>query len=289
MKSTGPSRRRLLITGTTGVLASKIARTQTAALTAGGIVERIKRNLGVPWNDKSYRDTFKMGGPEVVVQGITSTFMATLDVMQRSVAARNNLIITHEPTFWSDGDIVTDLAQDSIYKYKTAYGRQHNLAVFRLHDHWHMRRPDGIFTGWNKAMDWVRYQEGDNQHVWKLPSTTLAALAARLAGVLQSRSVRVIGDPDLKVTKVGRGGHTLAQTMQALPAVDCLVIIEAREWDSFEYVRDTVLSGAKKGAVIIAHEAAEEAGMEEFANWLRPFVPEVKVQFIPAQDQFWTP
>jgi hypothetical protein len=29
--------------------------------------------------------------------------------------------------------------------------------------------------------------------------------------------------------------------------------------------------------------------MEEFANWLRPFVPEVKVQFIPAQDQFWTP
>ena len=40
-------------------------------------------------------------------------------------------------------------------------------------------------------------------------------------------------------------------------------ISEAREWDSIEYVRDTVLSGQKKGMVLVSHEAGEEAGMEE--------------------------
>src|SRR5438309_713805 len=35
-----------------------------SALTAGEVVERIKKNLGIPWRDQTYRDTFKFGGPE---------------------------------------------------------------------------------------------------------------------------------------------------------------------------------------------------------------------------------
>ena len=33
-------------------------------MTAGEIVERIKKNLGAPWRDTTYRDTFKFGGPK---------------------------------------------------------------------------------------------------------------------------------------------------------------------------------------------------------------------------------
>ena len=32
-----------------------------------------------------------------------------------------------------------------------------------------------------------------------------------------------------------------------------------------------------------------KAGMDEFAAWLRPVVPEVPVKFIPAGDAFWIP
>ncbi len=70
--------------------------------------------------------------------------------------------------------------------------------------------------------------------------------------------------------------------------MDCVLISEAREWDSFEYVRDAVQLGAPKGAVIVSHEAGEEAGMDEFARFLRPLVSEVPIQFIPTRDQFWT-
>ena len=42
-------------------------------MTAGEIVQRIKKNLGVEWRDTTYRDTFKFGGPETEVKGIATS------------------------------------------------------------------------------------------------------------------------------------------------------------------------------------------------------------------------
>jgi len=40
--------------------------------------------------------------------------MATLDVMQRAAAAGRNLVITHEPTFYSHQDSIDQLKDDGI-------------------------------------------------------------------------------------------------------------------------------------------------------------------------------
>lgn len=88
------------------MLAQGIARGQRGVLTAGEVVDRIKRNIGIPWDYKTYRDTFKIGGPDTPIAGIACTFMSTLDVLQRAHAAGKNMIVTHEPTFWSDADVV---------------------------------------------------------------------------------------------------------------------------------------------------------------------------------------
>jgi hypothetical protein len=32
-------------------------------------------------------------------------------------------------------------------KFKADFLRSHDMVVFRFHDHWHARRPDGIATG----------------------------------------------------------------------------------------------------------------------------------------------
>ena len=263
-------------------------RAQKSKLTAGEVLERIKKNLGVPWNPSSYRDTFKAGGPDTIVTGISSTFMSSLSVLQRSAKAGLNLVVTHEPTFWSDRDSIDVLENDPLYKLKRDYAKEHNLAVLRLHDHWHARVPDGIFTGWNKRLGWVQYQADEGLKRWTLPSTTLSELAKYVTKTLETRSVRVMGDPNLPVLKVGRGAHTLTGNMDVLPEVDCLLVSEAREFDSYEYVRDAIAAGAKKGAIFISHEAGEEAGMDEFARWIKPIVPEVPVQFVPTRDDFWT-
>ncbi len=66
------------------------------------------------------------------------------------------------------------------------------------------------------------------------------------------------------------------------------MVSEAREYDSFEYVRDAIRSGARKGAIFISHQSGEDEGMREFASWSTPFIPEVPVRYVATGDEFWT-
>jgi hypothetical protein len=68
---------------------------------------------------------------------------------------------------------------------------------------------------------------------------------------------------------------------------DCIICSDSREYDCFEYARDSVRMGIKRGYILITHEASEHVGTLEVANWLRPLVPQVPVQYIPTADEFW--
>lgn len=265
------------------LLTAQAALAQTPPLTARAIVDRIKANIGVPWDPKSYRDTFKCGNPDTPVKGIVTTFMANLDVLQRAHAAGLNFVITHEPTFWSDRDTTDTLLNDPLYKFKVNFVESNHMIVWRAHDHVHAK----IFVGWNKALGWEHYQTHDDSHRYILPPTTMGAVAAHLAAKLNSRSIRLVGDPQLPVTRVALGSHSLDVNIPCLQDADIVVVFEARERETPEYVRDTVAMGQKKGLVLIAHEAGEEAGMNEFASWLRTIVTEVPIQFVPAHDHYW--
>jgi len=290
------SRRQFALMVGAGVAAGKPAQAQQGRLTAGEVVDRIKKNLGIPWNDSTYRDLFKIGGPGVPVAGICTTFGTNLNLIQRSVKAGLNMIITHEPTFWTDADVVAPGAPaggtrcdaacqaDPLYTLKLDYAIRNNIVVWRIHDHIHRMEPDGISVGLNRRLNWTQYRVDGNYSRWDIPPTKLGELAKYVAKILDTRSVRVIGDPNLRVVKVafGRSLSSMAQ------AVDCIIASEGREYDTFEYVRDAVLSGVQKGAIYVSHEAHEDPGMEEFAQWLKPFVPEVPVQYISTTDEFWT-
>jgi putative NIF3 family GTP cyclohydrolase 1 type 2 len=287
--STALSRRHFLFAAGASLAARAVPVPAQQPLTAEAVVARIKREVGIPWNDATYRDTFKAGRPDTVVRGIASTFMSSYDVIRRARAAGLNFIVTHEPTFWSDGDVVSGLRGDALYDEKLKYVESNGMAIWRFHDHWHARKPDGIFAGWNRALGWDRYVTPENDRRYVIPQTTLGDVARHVARAVQSRSVRMVGDAATRVRTIARGAHTLVGNMAAMPSADALLVSEAREWDSIEYARDTVASGQAKGIVLIAHEAGEEAGMDECARWLRTFVTEVPVQFIATTDLLWTP
>lgn len=282
------------LTGTGLLAASPLARAQShsaSSLTAREVVARIKKNVGVPWHIPT-ADDFKVGDPDAPIAGITTTFMSTLDLLQRSVAAGNNFVITHEPTFWSAADVVSDVRDDPLYEYKVNFIEKNKLVVWRFHDHWHAHRPDGIFTGWNKTMGWESYATSAANpfsHVYVIPETSLAELARDMQAKLKTRSMRLVGDPKLRVTKLAHAGHYIQQCMQALPNVDVLMVFECREWEAAEYVRDAIASGQKKALIQLPHEGGEEAAMDECASWLRTFVTEVPIKFIPSGDPFWMP
>jgi len=271
------------------------AGAQQKPITAGQIISRIQSHVSVPWQPDTV-DTFKAGNPDTPITGIAVTMMATLDVLQRAAAAGDNLIITHEPTFFDHLDKATDLAageNDAVLREKREFIEKHGLVVWRFHDHWHARNPDGIEAGMVHALGWEKFQDLANQYVFSLPATTLGDLAESLKSRLQIHAVRVVGDPHMPVTRVvlspGAAGFGRETRALEMDGVQVLIIGETREWETVEYVSDAITEGKHKALIILGHIPSEQAGMEECARWLKVFVPEVPVTMTPAHEPFWIP
>ncbi len=272
----------------------RLGRAQDGAkpLTAGAVIERIKANVGVDWADQTV-DKIIAGSADAPVKGIATTMMATLDVVQRAAAAGLNFVVTHEPTFYSHLDTVEELADDATYRFKDEVLRRHDMVVFRFHDHWHRRRPDGIAVGMQRELGWQSFVSADNPRLFVMPQTTLADVALHIASRLKADTVRVVGDPQLPVRRVRAnwGYSSLEGGIRGLsdPEADVYICGEAREWEVVEYTQDRIASGEKKGLIVIGHIASEQAGMKYCAEWLEAFVPEVPVKFIAAGEPFWSP
>ncbi|MDQ3011231.1 MAG: Nif3-like dinuclear metal center hexameric protein [Acidobacteriota bacterium] len=285
------SRRGFFVLAGAGLYTVAHAATLIEGVTARQVIERIQKNVGVEWR-KDTVDTFKIGNPDTIVKGIATSFSATLDVCQRAHAAGRNLLIVHEPTFYNHNDETASLSGE-IYETKRNFIEKNGLVVWRFHDHWHARKPDGILAGMTEALGWGKYAAPEQARRFSLPSTTLEALARSMQSRLNARALRVIGDPRMTVRRVVLmpGFNNFPGIMRTLnsPDVDVLVIGETREWEGIEYARDCVTAGKRKGLIVLGHVPSEERGMEECAKWLKTFITEVPIQYLPGGDPFWRP
>ena len=275
------------------LFAAPFASAHGKSPTAREVIAAIQQHVGVPWQKETV-DTFKAGNPDTPVTGIAVTMMATLDVLQRASAQGLNLVITHEPTFYNHLDTPEGMdPSDPVWAEKRAFIEQHGMVIWRFHDHWHMRKPDGIETGMIHALGWEKFQSTENPYLFTLPETTLQTLAADVAKRLDSPVLRVVGNPQMKVTKIalspGAAGFERETHALELNNVEVLVIGETREWETVEYVADAVTEGKNKALIVISHIPSEQAGMEECTRWLKTFVKDVPVQFVPAKQPFWLP
>ena len=262
--------------------------------TARQIIERIQKNVGVPWTTPTV-DTFKAGNPDEPISGIAVTMMATLDVLERAAASGRNLVITHEPTFYNHLDSTDQLEKqsDAVLAAKQKFIQDHHLVVWRFHDHWHARKPDGILLGMTNALGWEKFQNSADQRLFTVPETTLDKLAESVKRKLNVRTLRVVGDAKMKLTKVGflPGAAGSGEQIQMLERddVEALLIGETPEWETVEYVADAATEHRRKALVIIGHIPSEQAGMEECTRWLKTFISDFPISFVPASEPFWLP
>jgi putative NIF3 family GTP cyclohydrolase 1 type 2 len=267
---------------------------QVNKLTAAQIIDQIKQNLGVPWHEPTV-DHFKAGDSSTAVTGIAVTMMATFDVLQRAAEIGANLIITHEPVFYYhfDPKVPMESYNDPVYEAKKAFIKEHNLVVWRFHDFIHRMKPDAIMKGMVKALGWEKYQDKEDGNVFQLPPVTLKKLAKSLKQKLGIQTMRVVGDPNASVSIVGLspgfGGFEMNRSIFQRNGVEVLIIGEAHEWETGEYAADAVTAKIKKGLIVLGHIPSEQAGMEECARWLKIFIKDVPVEFIPAREPFWIP
>ncbi|MBU3077364.1 Nif3-like dinuclear metal center hexameric protein [Sphingomonas quercus] len=287
----GVSRRGVLAGGATaGFVASGRVALAAPRLTAGAVVERMKQHVGGPWREGGV-DGYKSGSAETVVTGIATTMMATFDALKAARRHGLNLVITHESTYWSHQDRLTDLEDDPLYRRKRDFLAAHDMVAYHLHDHWHALKPvDGINLGTMQLMGWSRYRHADNQRMFTIPPTTLLALAQAFQQRMGTRTLRIVGDPALVVSTVYESWGFCS----AIPGIDfleseaqVLVIGETQDWDLIAYAQDAVASGRKKALIVLGHVLSEQWGMKACAEWLKGFVPEVPVRYLPIVEPYW--
>lgn len=283
------------------------------AITAQEVVDRIKGNLGVPWKSPSV-DTFQAGQPDAAVTGIVTTFAASIEVARRAVATQKNLVICRETPYWdrlsapggASGSgypprpTKEALENNPVYRFKRDYIARNKLTIWRFSDNWASRKQDGQLIGLAKALGWQSYYKQTGPEAWAkdsgyfaVPDSTLKATATSIKRKLNMKSMRIIGEPDTKVSRVilSPGYYVVPDLERHLadPAVDLIIIGEPVEWEASPYFADVVASGQKKGLIVLGNEVSQEPGSGEIALWLKTFIKEVPVEWVPAGEPTWMP
>ena len=295
---TGVSRRTFVFTGAASLLSAGVARGRPRqpeqhdqAMTARDVVARIQAQVGVPWRENTV-DTFKAGDPDTVVTGVATSVMATLDVLRQAVAAKRNLVITHEPTFYTGTDEPGPRASDPVYLAKRAFIDEHRLVVWRFSDHWLARQPGEFTRALAETLGWTAGRDPAREWLFTIPQTTVGAVAAHVRERLQLRGgMRLVGRAETQVRRVvlSPGTTDLASTVARLGDADLVVSGEPREWEAVEYVADTAVSGAPRSLLTIGRIVSEEPGMRACAAWLRTVLGNVPVDALAIGDPYWRP
>jgi putative NIF3 family GTP cyclohydrolase 1 type 2 len=294
------------------------------AITGQSIVDRIHQEIGPAWKKTSV-DTFLAGKSDSEVKGIVTTFAPSLEVLRKTVASGRNMIISRESPFWARdaaqirpgtggrgprtaspeaggaGRGPSSMKDDPVYRMKRDYITANNLIVYRFFENWNARRPDPQLHSLAKAIGWEKYYKPSggqpldtDNGFFAIPPATLKETAQNIKKTLKMKSIRVGGDPDIRVTKAAlwHGMYWIAdlQRMLAEPGVDLIVVGEP-QWENelSLYNFDLQAAGIKKGMIVLGQEVSEEPGCGEMAAWLKSFISEVPVEWIPTGEPCWMP
>jgi putative NIF3 family GTP cyclohydrolase 1 type 2 len=236
-------------------------------------VDRIKAKLaaeGVAWRASNF-DGFKTGDPNVTLTGIATCFQPTFNVLRQAAAAKKNFVVSHECCFWDGFDPLDVVKDDPVAKAKIRFVAENKMAVWRIHDHWHSLRPEPMGRGLARKLGWSAYwTDNVRPRYFTIPEMSLGEMALHVQQRLGTRNVVAVGEPSLRVRTVDDCAHILSSVLGSLRKNDAVLVGETPQHDTFEYMRDAVSLGQKKGIVMISHEGLEEWGMEAFAEWFRP-------------------
>jgi putative NIF3 family GTP cyclohydrolase 1 type 2 len=237
------------------------------------------------------------GDWENQVTGVATTFMATVDVIRRAAATGCNLIITHEPTYFTGADRIEWVKADPVYIQKKALIEENQISIWRYHDHMHGGNTDLIYAGLLETLGWQKYLNTDlpKPHCYTIPPTTVSKLVEFFKKTLGMKVIQIVGNPKMKCSRVGIlvGGGSLGLGQEEMPAelmndeqLDVIVCGEITEWTLSAYVRDAAALGFNKALIIVGHERSEEPGMKELAKRLQPLLKGIPISFIDAEEPF---
>lgn len=261
-----------------------------------------------PLKEKSARDVVIVGNEDEECMGIAVCLYASPEVIRKAAEQKLNLLICHEPLFYSDSESDAYLEGNAIYEEKRRLLLEHHMTVWRDHDHIHGGEPgetreyaDLIFEGIEKELKWEAYAVGDTKKpiVYEIPETTVEKLTRELMGKLNLTGARIVGDKHAAVKKVflcehvtgaeisGAGMDAIKIREIETEGYDVLIPFEIVDWTISEYVRDSAQLGRPRAIIEMGHFNVEELGMKYLAKLLPDVIGEpIPITYIPSGDSF---
>lgn len=256
-------------------------------------------------------DDYKCGDPDEECTGVVTALTPNVSVIRKAIELGANLIVVHEPTFYTSADQngwFEDFGNE-VYEEKRKLLDEHHIVVWRDHDHMHAHRPDSIFTGVLKYLGWedkavVDADTGLFAHfLVTLEPQTLKQLCDHIINTIGLNGARIIGDPDSIVSRIalvghlypmdyhtrdGRTGEYSVKVIETLEKkADVIIPGEVIDWTVLSYIRDAVDLGKVKAMINLGHFNWEELGMKYMKDWLSELVEnKVAVTYVPSGDMY---
>lgn len=256
-------------------------------------------------------DNYKSGDSSVECTGIVTALTPNIAVIRKAIELNANLIVTHEPTFYTsaDGPGWFEDFPNTVYEDKKELLDRYGIVVWRDHDHMHAHDPDCIFTGVLKYLGWLDRAETDRDtgsfahFLVETEPMKLKDLCGLLIDRIGLNGAKYIGDPENMVSRIALVGHLFPEpykrkdgtpgeySVQVIKTLeewaDVIIPGEIIDWTVLSYIRDAKELGRNKSMISIGHFNWEELGMRYMQEWLQELIgKELKVTYVPSGDMY---
>ena len=245
---------------------------------------------GLEFSSNQTVDKYLVGDMDAEVKKVGVTMFASIEVIKKAIEEGINLLIVHEPTFYSNEETV-DL-NNPVHRAKKELLESAGITVFRYHDHPHCMKEDLI------DISTIKYSglkgEITGKPYWAVTEFVLdealtgAELRDALKNNLNAQWSRIAGEMNKKGKVVAFACGTPGHIMELLldDRTDFIVTGEVCEWIYGEFVRDLAAIGKNKALIIMGHCRSEYAGMIEVSRLLQEKFPQLPILHIESGDVY---
>jgi len=245
-----------------------------------------------PWLDpETTVDRIIIGDPEAKVNRLLVTWMSTFDACRAAVERDCQLIVTHEPTFWSHRDeletsrAVAHSVWQAAFARKRKFIEDHRLVILRCHDVWDFMPEIGIPFAWARFLGLgdtpAAMSENRALHRYDIAPLTVDDLARRVAAktaTLGEPAVQVVGDGSRLVSRIGVGTGCYCHPVE-MQALGCDLSIVCDDgnwyWENLQCAADS-----DHPMIRVNHGTSEEPGMRSLSVYLARTFPDLTGEFL---------
>jgi putative NIF3 family GTP cyclohydrolase 1 type 2 len=238
-------------------------------------------------------DRFIIGNPDTVIKKIGTCWMSDWKTCRKAVESGVNVLITHEPTFYTHWDLdeksgdyfaspeYTKQQYLQQVEKKKKWINENGLVIIRNHDTMDALKDNGIpfalgrFLGFSNS-DIIASRTFYN--VYRIKSQTASAFAGKMAEKLLEigqPGVAFYGDPDRLIASVGVGTGCICDPMEFAdlkPELYIAIDDVVRTWTQTAYASDT-----GHPLIVINHGTSEEMGMRSLNQIIKQRFPDLEV------------